>query len=190
MAKKKINRQQSKIVIAETRMRRFLAMIIDWYLTQMISVIPITFYLRDGDYLKPHMFEYTSYPFMTGLALIIFSLIVGVIYYWVVPSFLFKGQTLGKKICKIKIVTEDYQPVNAKILFVRDMIASTWLEGGIIITATSIHKLVGLFGYSQIATYWQYLTYAVTIISIIYAYFNKQSQSFHDKIAKTIVVKD
>ena len=44
--------------------------------------------------------------------------------------------------------------------------------------------------YSQIATYWQYLTYIITIISIIYAYFNKQSQSFHDKIAKTIVIKD
>ena len=190
MAKKKINRQQSKNVIVETRMRRFLAMIIDWYLTQMISVIPITFYLRDGDYLKPHMFEYTNYPFMTGLGLIIFAFIVGIIYYWVIPSYLFKGQTLGKKICKIKIVTEDYQPVNAKTLFIRDMIASTWIEGGIIITATSIHKLVGLVGYSQIATYWQYLTYIITIISIIYAYFNKQSQSFHDKIAKSIVIKD
>ena len=124
------------------------------------------------------------------ICLIIFAFIVGIIYYWVIPSYLFKGQTLGKKICKIKIVTEDYQPVNAKTLFIRDMIASTWIEGGIIITATSIHKLVGLVGYSQIATYWQYLTYIITIISIIYAYFNKQSQSFHDKIAKTIVIKD
>ena len=31
--------------------------------------------------------------------------------------------------------------------------------------------------------------YALTIGSIIYAYFQANTQSFHDKVAKTIVVK-
>ena len=46
--------------IIETRVRRFVAMIIDWYLTNMLAVIPITFYLRGNDYLKPYMFDLTQ----------------------------------------------------------------------------------------------------------------------------------
>lgn len=42
-------------------------------------------------------------------------------YYMVIPMF-FKGQTLGKKIFKIKIVTEDEKDVDYKVLFFREAI--------------------------------------------------------------------
>lgn len=189
MAKKKINRQLSKSVIIETRFRRFLAMIIDWYLTQMLAIIPITFYLRNGDYLKPEMFDYSKYPFTIGISLIIYALIIGIIYYCLIPSFLWQGQTVGKKICKIKIVDENYQEIKPQTIFIRELLFATLIEGGILIMATSLHQLIGILGFNQLSTYWQYLTYIVTIASIIYAYFNKKSQSFHDKLAKTLVIK-
>ena len=71
-------------------------MLIDWYLGQMIAVIPITFYFRQGEYLQAEMFDLTQYDFGTGLALGIYGLLVGIIYYVVIPSFIFPGQTLGK----------------------------------------------------------------------------------------------
>ena len=57
----KSNKNRNNMDIIETRVRRFVAMIIDWYLTNMLAVIPITFYLRGNDYLKPYMFDLTHY---------------------------------------------------------------------------------------------------------------------------------
>ena len=85
MAKRKISKQKG-IDVAEVRMRRFFAMLIDWYLGQMIAVIPITFYFRQGEYLQAEMFDLTQYDFGTGLALGIYGLLVGIIYYVVIQA--------------------------------------------------------------------------------------------------------
>lgn len=191
MSKKKKQKikPESKMDIIEIRVRRFLAMIIDWYLTHMIAVIPITFYLRNGDYLKLHLFELTNYSFSTGLLLGLYGLFVGIVYYLIIPTYLWNGQTLGKKICKIRVVTLQRENVNFSCMFLREMIGATFLEGGIVITSTYIRKIIGLFGFSEIAQILQYIAYALTLISIGYAYFQSQTQSFHDKLAKTIVIK-
>ena len=87
MSKKKKQKikPETKMDIIETRVRRCVAMIIDWYITHMIVVIPITFYLRDGDYLKPYMFDLSHYSFSIGLFLGLFGIFVGVFYYIVIP---------------------------------------------------------------------------------------------------------
>ena len=59
----KSNKNRNNMDIIETRVRRFVAMIIDWYLTNMLAVIPITFYLRGNDYLKPYMFDLTHFQY-------------------------------------------------------------------------------------------------------------------------------
>ncbi len=156
MTKKK-TMMTNKYDIIEVRMCRFFAMVIDWYLTNMLAVIPITFYFRGDDYLQPYMFELNEYSFQIGLLLGIYAIIIGIVYYVVIPSFVWKGQTLGKKLCKI--------------------------------TATYIRKLLPLFGLASFVTPLKYIAYALTIVSIGYAYFQPMSQAFHDKIANTLVIK-
>lgn len=192
MSKKKKQKikPETKMDIIETRVRRCVAMIIDWYITHMIVVIPITFYLRDGDYLKPYMFDLSYYSFSIGLFLGLFGIFVGVFYYIVIPTYLWKGQTIGKKICKVKVVTEEREDINLACMLKRELIGATLLEGGIVVTSSYIRKLIEFFGFMQVAQILQYIAYGLTLISIIYAYFNKKSQSFHDKIAKTIVIKN
>ena len=179
---KKSNKGRNNMDIIETRVRRFVAMIIDWYLTNMLAVIPITFYLRGNDYLKPYMFDLTHYDFSIGLAL-------GLVYYIFIPTYLFKGQTLGKKICKIKIIKENNESINLKDMMLRELLGASLLEGGMIIIPTYIRKLLPLFKLTMIVDPLKYIAYALTIGSIIYAYFQANTQSFHDKVAKTIVVK-
>lgn len=151
MSKKKQRNQKKKkeqirnYDVLRVRMRRFFAMIIDWYLAQMIAVIPITFYFRGGDYLKASMFQLENYDFEIGLFLGVFGIVVGIIYYVLIPIF-WKGQTIGKKICKIKIVQVDGSPVKPLSIIVRELIGSTFLEGGIIIIATYIRRMLPLFG--------------------------------------------
>ena len=175
--------------IVETRVRRFVAMIIDWYLTNMLAVIPITFYLRGNDYLKPYMFDLTHYDFSIGLALGLYGILIGIIYYVFIPTYLFKGQTLGKKICKIKIVKENNESVNLKDMMLRELLGASLLEGGMIIIPTYLRKMLPLFKLSMIVDPLKYVAYALTIGSIIYAYFQPNTQSFHDKIARTVVIK-
>ncbi len=195
MSKKKQRNQKKKkeqirnYDVLRVRMRRFFAMIIDWYLAQMIAVLPITFYFRGGDYLKASMFKLENYDFQVGLFLGVFGIVVGIIYYVLIPIF-WKGQTIGKKICKIKIVQVDGSPVRPLSIVVRELIGSTFLEGGIIIIATYMRRMLPLFGMVMLVEPLKYIAYGLTIASIVYAYFQPLSQSFHDKIAKTVVVSE
>lgn len=186
---KKIRKMSfTKYEITKIRMRRFWALIIDWYLTGMIVSLPVTFYLRGDSYLKSEMFNLTSYPLSVGLMLGFYGVLIGFVYYVIIPTYLWQGQTLGKKICKIKITNEYGQNVNFKTLFIREMIGSTVIEGGIIISATYLRKMLPLIGLQAMVNPLMYVSYAITIVSILYAYFNPLSQSFHDLLAKTIVV--
>ena len=187
MSKKNV--QMNKTDIIEVRMKRFFAMIIDWYLTNMFAVLPITFYLRDGDYLQPFMFDLSQYSFQTGFLLGLYGISIGLIYYLFIPSFIWKGQTLGKKICKIHVVSEKQEEITFKTMCIRELLGSILLEGGIVISATYIRKIMPLVGLSSFVTPLKYIAYALTILSILYAYFQPNSQSFHDKFAKTLVIK-
>lgn len=188
MVKRKISKQKG-IDVAEVRMRRFFAMLIDWYLGQMIAVIPITFYFRQGEYLQAEMFDLTQYDFGTGLALGIYGLLVGIIYYVVIPSFIFSGQTLGKKWCKVIVKKKDGTEVSPLQLCLRELVGATFLEGGIILMASQLRNLMPLFGLSFLVHPWTYLSYGLTLLSIGYAYMNQKSRCFHDLLAGTIVVK-
>lgn len=187
MSKKKVTNKND---IIELRVKRFLAMVIDWYLTNMLAVIPITFYFRNGDYLQHYMFDFTHYDFQTALLLILYGIAIGLIYYIIIPVFLWKGQTLGKKICKIQIVDINENNITLKTMLLRELVGATLLEGGIVITATYLRKLLPVLGFTSFVEPLKYLAYGLTLLSILYAYFQPNSQSFHDKIAQTIIKKN
>ena len=176
--------------IVKLRTRRFAAMLIDWYLTNMIAAIPVTFFLRGHDYIRTYSFNLETYGFQTGLMLGIYVIIVGLIYYLIIPVFIFKGQTIGKKICHICVVKETGENITFKDMFIREILGATIIEGGIVVTATYIRKLIQLFGYISIVTPLKYIAYVITLLSILYAYFHPQSMAFHDKLAHTIVIKN
>ena len=55
---------------------------------------------------------------------------ISIIYYVFIPTYLFKGQTLGKKICKIKIIKENNESINLKDMMLRELLGASLLEGG------------------------------------------------------------
>ena len=96
----------------------------------------------------------------------------------------------GESITEIfEQIKKDGYEVTWKDMFLREIVGATFLEGGIVITATYLRKIISLFGFASIVTPLQYIAYALTIASILYAYFQPLSMSFHDKIAKTVVIK-
>ena len=71
----------SKMDIVELRLRRTVALIIDWYITNMLASIPITFFLRKDSQFKPEMFELTAYGLNTALIVCLIAITIGVLYY-------------------------------------------------------------------------------------------------------------
>ena len=76
----------SKMDIVELRLRRTVALIIDWYITNMLASIPITFFLRKDSQFKPEMFELNAYGFNTALIVCLIAITIG---YFIMYSFLF-----------------------------------------------------------------------------------------------------
>ena len=192
MSKKRDNKRKVEIKgydIAKLRFQRFLAMVIDWYISNMIVAIPVTFFLRGKDYIQPYSFQLETYGYKIGMIYGLFVVVVGICYYFAVPKYIWKGQTLGKKICKLQVVKTDGQKVDTKTMFLREIIGAVVIEGGIVVSATYIRKLIGLLITAEIIPILKYGAYAITLASIIYAYFNPLSQSFHDKLARTVVIR-
>lgn len=175
--------------IVKLRIRRFIALFIDWYITSMIAAMPITFYFRENSYVVLEDFRLEHYSMDIALFIGLFALITGIIYYIIIPAFVFKGQTLGKKICKIKVIQQNQREVNLKTLIIREGLGSILIEGGILVTASYFRQLIQLFLSINILENWMYLTYIITLCSIAYAYFNTKTLCFHDIISKTMVVQ-
>lgn len=189
MAKRKTDMTIKGYDTVKLRMRRFFALIIDWYVLSVFAAMPITLILRGENTLSPSLFQLLNYDFQTAVLLGVGIIFMGFIYYVIIPTFLWNGQTLGKKICKVKIVTMEDEKVSWKHLFIREMLGVMIIEGGIVVTASYLRQLVGLFVELNTVHILSYIAYGITIISILIAYFDTKSRPIHDRLANTYIVK-
>ena len=110
------------------------------------------------------------------------------IAYYVVFQYMNKGQTLGKKILKIKVVDKDTkEPISILKGFLRSFIILSILSGTLSILFLYILNRNNYFiGYSVIL----FLEGIFTLTSIILVLYRKDGRGLHDMMAKTIVVKE
>ena len=99
--------------------RRILSYAFDWYIGGMIASLPvIVIYMmlhQDATYIPQNLsIFHAPYNIIAGSL----SFIVASGYYVLVPMFVFKGQTLGKKIFHLKIIANNYDEVTNKQLFI------------------------------------------------------------------------
>ncbi|MGL5480183.1 MAG: RDD family protein, partial [Clostridium sp.] len=83
--------------------RRFLGYIIDWYVGALCTALPIALISQKltNTMTNQNIIEFQgSYGIIAGVLALLFA----VFYFVIVPTFIYKGQTLGKRICKMKIV--------------------------------------------------------------------------------------
>ena len=112
--------------------------------------------------------------------------IVVYILYFVVLQFKFNGQTLGKKIMKIRIVKEDKTTLEMNdIIFRSLLINSIFLNMVLLCIAFFFNKDIYLY-----SNYFLILVqYLFVFLSVIFIVTKGQRQGLHDMIAHTIVVK-
>ena len=106
--------------------------------------------------------------------------------YFVTFQFMKNGQTLGKKVLKIKIKKKDGSELSAKDLLIREFI----IQGMLITIVTLICLLI--FPKSAFKYYYyiaSFIVFATVLASIIMILFRKDGRGLHDLVANTEVIR-
>ena len=113
--------------------------------------------------------------------------VVGVILYFIVFQFYNKGQTFGKKIMKLRLVSASGEPLNMNQVAIHAIFINSILTNILIIASL---LLIG-------RDYYFYASLIVQLLDIIFVFatlmmilFRKDGRGFHDILAKTKVVQE
>ncbi len=98
-----------------------------------------------------------------------------------------KGQTLGKKIFKIKVVSHDNKKIKLWQVILRSVILYNVLFNLLIIISVIIFNVDNYLIVNNILSS---LSYFVFIVDICFLFFSKNNLALHDIISKTFVVEE
>ena len=167
--------------------RRFLSYLIDWYVGALCTAFPIAVISQKlyGTMLKQNILEFPSpYGAIGGIV----GIICAFAYFVIVPMYIYPGQTLGKHICKVKIVQDNGEDIQMSHLLLRQILGMFVVEGALVSASTLWHQLATLcFGFNFV-TPLMYAGLVVGIISALLVVFTGSHKAVHDYIGKTKVV--
>lgn len=148
------------------------------YLNEQFLNKDITFFTYINDYSK------ISYGMdKENLIYTVINICFTIIYFILIPYF-FKGQTIGMKLLKIKLIKEDNN-LNFKSLIIRNLIINGLLY--MLISLLLIYLITNL-AYFIIITILGVIQICVVITSLVGIIKNDENLILHDKIANTKVV--
>ena len=197
------NREKKKALF----LQRFIAFLIDIFIVSFIVALISTPFvnskkiesLNDKSYeliekfrnkeidTNEYVAEYLniSYDLSKSSGMItIINIVISLLYY---VLFVLKnnGQTLGKKLLKIKIVSTDSELTTNQLIF-RSFIANSILINFLsVMLLLCVSKSVYFYCYFSFSI----IQYIITIISVFMIIYSKSGMSIHDRIAHTKVIK-
>lgn len=167
--------------------KRGLSYLIDWYVGALCAALPISLVSQKlyGTMTKQNLLKIQQpYGAIAG----VIGLLLALLYYIYIPYHVYKGQTLGKHICKIKMVQTDDQDVSLKSLILRQGVGIIIIEGALYSASTLWHQLVTLLIHVNVVTPLMYIGLAIGAISTVMVLFTKKHRAIHDYIGNTKVV--
>ncbi|TDW16524.1 RDD family protein [Breznakia blatticola] len=168
----------------ELLIKRGIAFFIDFYLGALVSTIPIS--IISVTTIK----TMTQNVFLLEKDIAIIAVMLGLfmlcIYYFVVPSYIFPSQTVGKKI--IGITIDLNQKKKQKSLFKRQVIGYMLLEGSLTPTGKLVFQLISLLsGYNIVSIGLDVGNY-ITIASVGLLLCGRRHLMIHDYLGKSNVI--
>ena len=150
-------------------LRRFISYMMDWYIGGMLTSLPIilTYTAMNSSNIGTieqniNIFEYPL-NIIIGLA----SFMVAALYYVYVPMFINNGQTLGKKIMKLRIVSNDYSEASKKQIFIRQFVIILLLEGSLYTSSNMLHQVLNEVTGANIVSIYNTIGIAITALSAL-----------------------
>lgn len=172
--------------------RRFISYMIDWYIGGILTSLPIilTYTAMNNGNIgiieqNINIFEYPL-NIIIGLA----SFMVAALYYVYVPMFINNGQTLGKKIMKLRIVNNDYTQASKKQLFIRQFVIILLLEGSLYTSSNMLHQVINEVTGANIVSIYNTIGIVITVFSALLVIMFKSRRALHDIIINTRVITE
>lgn len=170
--------------------RRLAAYLLDWFLSDLCISLPIVLIygaLYDTTDMVYDLFAF-SYPVNIGVGML--CLCTALLYFLIIPAFLWKGQTPGKKLCHLKIVTQNNAIPSISTLCLRQVCGILLLEGALYPASLYVREIIVIItNNSEILRYLYMAGLLLSILSILLTLFTVKQQSLHDLLAHTKVIK-
>ena len=167
---------------------RIVAYIIDWYVATMVSSIPIVIITSIVNHTTVITQELNKLPLMWGVITGILAIIFYLGYYFVLELKVYKGQTFGKRIMKLKVVKDDGNDVDFKSILLREGLGVMIIEGYLANSSSYLRQIIQLFTDVNIMDISVYLFGIISAISILMGVFSPSRKMIHDHIAKTHII--
>lgn len=180
--------------ISDTSSSRVIAFIIDWLLGGICSGIPsVILYLILTGKSKPltSMYQFGAAGFggITTIMIALLCIIFGIFYYVIVPWKIYPGQTIGKRIMHLKIISTQEKPLNLNTYLMRQFVFLVLIEGAATPVSTYIKVIITTMTRFYVDSYLGLAWDVITLISVFMLFWGKQRLSIHDYVTKTMVVK-
>ena len=180
--------QGSAVVCNVDVMKRFIAYIVDWFLSDLVMALPVVVIYAKVFQTTDMKIDLVLLPYPYNLLAGTAAIILGTLYFVGLPCIHHSGQTPGKRLCKFKITMEDGSPVHLKALCIRQILGFFLLEGSLLSVSKYIREMVmllsGIFETMQ-------MLYGIGIffgvLSILLVVVTKKRRAVHDLLAHTSV---
>ena len=111
--------------------------------------------------------------------------VVSLIVYFVIIQYFLKGQTIGKKILKLRVVSNKDKELNIGHYFVRSLILNNIIFSIILIGGVYLLGKTSYYNLSMVISYLQLLVMSIIILMVV---LRKDNRGLHDIIAGTKVI--
>ena len=149
------------------------------YVTQEITTA------QELDNLKFEEYIDACYDVARYQGIVVFVELIVVILYYVVYQIYNNGQTVGKKLTKIKVVSRNGELTMNQMIF-RACLSTSLLTNLMSLIIISFSSKYGFF-YGTLS--FEMVSYCIFFVSVIMVMFSKKGYALHDKLFNTEVVK-
>lgn len=180
-------RKEKELLPQASLPRRFMAYLIDWYVGALATALPISIIAKKltGTMLKQDIVHF-EHPW--GVIAGILGLVFAILYYVITPLYFIKGQTLGKRICHIKIVQDDDKEVTTQNILLRQIVGLIIIEGSLVSASAIWHQVLTIVTGIDVITPLKYVGLVLVAISCLLVAFHRDHKAIHDYLGKTRVV--
>lgn len=173
-------------------LRRFISYMIDWYIGGILTSVPLilTYTAMNSGNIGIIKQNINIFEYPLNIIIGILSFMVAIFYYVYVPMFISNGQTLGKKIMKLRIVSNDYTQVSKRQIFIRQFVIILLLEGSLYTSSNMLHQVLNEVTGANIVSVYNTIGIAITGISALLVIMLKSRRALHDVITNTRVITE
>ncbi|MDE6475299.1 MAG: RDD family protein [Erysipelotrichaceae bacterium] len=169
-------------------LRRMIAYLIDYFIATIISSIPIVLIASTLLNTKDVGIKLKVLPFSWAIIAGILGILFYFAYFFICELKIYKGQTLGKRLVRLKVVKDDGSDVDIWTLIKREVIGMMVIEGFLSGASFYIYEMIE---YGTGISLQLVITYGfeiITTVSILFGIFSIRKKMFHDYIAKTHII--